>query len=86
MMVYWGAETKFHAFLTLILYGDKWSASHFSHFTPDGSLFDIQQIGGWVDPKASLDVVATKKKKKNLTRKQTSFLKPVTSLTSVLLQ
>jgi hypothetical protein len=57
MKVYGGVDVYIHVFLTSALVGGKWSASLSCRFilgerTP-GSLW----IGGWVDPRASLDDV-----------------------------
>jgi hypothetical protein len=45
----------------LALDGGEWSASHPSHFTPKERDPGIHQIGGWVGPRAVLDMVVKRK-------------------------
>jgi hypothetical protein len=46
---------------TLALAGGEWSASHPSHFTPGDKTSSTRWIGGWVDPRASLDIMEKRK-------------------------
>jgi hypothetical protein len=50
MKTYGGVDIEIHIFLTMALVGGEWWASRPCRFTP-GTYF----IGGWVDPRASLD-------------------------------
>jgi hypothetical protein len=50
-----------HIFLTLALAGGEWSASHPSLFTPGEIAPGTHWIGGWVDPRASLDDMEKRK-------------------------
>jgi hypothetical protein len=50
-----------HAFLTLALDGDEWSASHPEHFTPKERAPSTHWIGGWVGPRAGMDIVVNRK-------------------------
>jgi hypothetical protein len=47
--------------LTSTLDGGEWSASHPSHFTPRERAPGIHWIGGWVGPRAVLDMVVKRK-------------------------
>jgi hypothetical protein len=47
--------------LTLTLEGVEWSASQPGHFTPRERAPGIHWIGGWVGPRAILDVVVKRK-------------------------
>jgi hypothetical protein len=47
--------------LTLALDGGEWSASCPGHFTPGGRAPDTPWIGGWVGPRAVLDMVVKRK-------------------------
>jgi hypothetical protein len=47
--------------LTSALGGGKWSASHLAHFTPRERAPGAHWIGGWVGPRAILDVVVKRK-------------------------
>jgi hypothetical protein len=47
--------------LTLALDGGEWSASHPGHFTPRKRAPGIHWIGGWVGPRAILDMMLKKK-------------------------
>jgi hypothetical protein len=47
--------------LTLALDGGEWSASQPGHFTPKKSAPGTHWIGGWVGPRANLDVVVKRK-------------------------
>jgi hypothetical protein len=54
-------EVEFHAFLTLTVGAREWSASCPGCFTPRESAPGTHWIGGWVGPRASLDVVVKRK-------------------------
>jgi hypothetical protein len=56
MKVYLGSG----AFLTSALDGSEWSASHPGCFTPSERAPGIHWIGGWVSPRAGLDMVMRK--------------------------
>jgi hypothetical protein len=60
MQIDGGVEVYIHAFLTLELDGDGWLASRLGRFSP-GKNPGTHWIGGWVDPRAGLDVVAKRK-------------------------
>jgi len=47
--------------LTSALDGGEWSASHIGHFTPKETAPDTHWTGGWVGPRAVLDVVVKRK-------------------------
>jgi hypothetical protein len=51
MKVYGGVDAQIHIFLTSALAGGKWTASRPGRITPG-----THWIGGWVDPRAGLDV------------------------------
>jgi len=55
-------EAQLHPFLTLVLDGSEWSASHPGHFNPRERAPSTPLIGGWVGPRVILDA-ATKRKK-----------------------
>jgi hypothetical protein len=61
MKTYGGVEIQLHAFLTLALYGGKWSASRPGRFTPGERVPGTHWIGGGVGPRAGLDAVARRK-------------------------
>jgi hypothetical protein len=61
MKMYWGVEVQLHGFLTLVLDGGEWSASHPGRFTPRERAPGTHWIGGWVGTRAILDVVVKKK-------------------------
>jgi hypothetical protein len=46
-----------HFFLTSALVGGEWSASRPGRFTPEERAPGTHWIGGWVDPRASLDEI-----------------------------
>jgi len=49
------------AICTLALDQGKWSVSHLRHFIPREGDPGAPWIGGWLDPKAGLDMVAKRK-------------------------
>jgi hypothetical protein len=51
MKAYGGVDVQIHIFLTSALVEGEWSASRSGRFTPR-----THWIGGWVDPRAGLDV------------------------------
>jgi hypothetical protein len=53
-------EVQLHAFFTLELVGSEKSASRPGLFTPGGRI-GTHWIGGWVDPRSSLDTVASRR-------------------------
>jgi hypothetical protein len=56
MDMYGGVGVYIHIFLTLALVGGEWSASRPCRFTPG-----THWIGGWVDPRATLNDVEKRK-------------------------
>jgi hypothetical protein len=54
----WMVDTLF---LTLALVGGEWWASCTDHFTPGERVPSTHWIGGWMDPRASLDDVGKRK-------------------------
>jgi hypothetical protein len=52
MKVYGGLDAQIHIFLTSALAGGEWSASRPGRFAPG-----THSLGGWVDPRASLEDV-----------------------------
>jgi len=64
LKTYGGVEVRFHAFLTLALDGGEQSASCPPPLYSEEGAFSAQWTGGWVDHRASMDVVAKEKKKK----------------------
>jgi hypothetical protein len=61
MKAYGGVDAWTHIFLTSPLAGGEWSASRPCRFTPGERASGTHWIGGWVDPRDSLNGV----KKKN---------------------
>jgi hypothetical protein len=61
MKMYWVSGKQLHAFLILELDECEWSASLSGHFTPEEKALGTHWIGGWVGPRASLDVVTKEK-------------------------
>jgi hypothetical protein len=55
MKAYGGLDVLIHIFLTSALFGGEWSASRPVRFTAGERAPSTQWIGGWVDPRASLD-------------------------------
>jgi len=60
MKVYWGSRDIVHT-LTSALNGSEWSALCPSGFTPRERTLGIDSVGGWVGPRASLDMVVKRK-------------------------
>jgi hypothetical protein len=54
-------ELQLQTFFTIALYGDEWSISCPSHFRPRERAPGAHWIGGWVGPRASLNVVMKRK-------------------------
>jgi hypothetical protein len=54
MKAYGGEDVEIHVFLTSTL-GGKWLASRPCHFTAGNRALGTHWLGGWVDPRASLD-------------------------------
>jgi hypothetical protein len=61
MKAYWESGGIAAAFLTSALDGDEWSASPPGRFTPRERARGTHWIGGWVGPRAVLDVVVKRK-------------------------
>jgi hypothetical protein len=61
MKAYGGVDVQIHIFLTLTLVGGEWSASRPGCFTPGERDPGTHWIGGWVDPRASLDDLEKRK-------------------------
>jgi hypothetical protein len=55
------AYVEIHIFLTSALVRGEQSGSRPDHFTPGERAFSPLWIGGWVDPRASLDDVEKRK-------------------------
>jgi hypothetical protein len=56
MKAYGGVDVQTHVLLTSALAGGGWSASRPGRFTPGESARSTHSTGGWVDPRATLDV------------------------------
>jgi hypothetical protein len=56
MKAYEGMDVQTHVFLTSALGGGEWSASRTCRFTPGERAPGTHWIGGWVGPRAGLDV------------------------------
>jgi hypothetical protein len=80
MKAYVRVDVYIHIFLTSALAGCEWSDSRLGRFTHEEEAPDIHWIGGWVDPRASLDDA---KNRKFLTltglETRTSVVQPVAS-------
>jgi len=59
--------------LTSALDGSEWSASP----SPPERAADTHWIGGWVDPRAGLDAVSTRKKSRALAGNRIPVVQPV---------
>jgi hypothetical protein len=57
MKMYGGVDVYTHVFLTSALVGGEWSASRPCRFIPGKGPPATHWIGGWVDLRASLDVI-----------------------------
>jgi hypothetical protein len=55
MKAYGGVDVEIDIFLTSTLGGGERPASQTGHFTPAERAVGIHWIGGWMDPRASLD-------------------------------
>jgi hypothetical protein len=55
MKAYGGMDVQIHIFLTSVLVGGEWSASHRGCFTPGERAPGTHQIGDWVSPRVGLD-------------------------------
>jgi hypothetical protein len=62
MKMYARKEVYLHAFLTLAIYGSKWSALRPGRFNPRQIASGTHFIGGWVVPIAVLDEMVREKK------------------------
>jgi hypothetical protein len=61
MKAYGGVDGQIHFFLNSAPVGGEWSASCPGHFNPKEKAPSTQWIGGWVNPRASLDNVENRK-------------------------
>jgi hypothetical protein len=61
MKAYWGSGGIAPLILDLSTRWGEWSTSYPSHFTPRERAPGTPWIGGWVDPKASLDAMMKRK-------------------------
>jgi hypothetical protein len=61
MKVYGEVDVQIHIFLTSALAGGEWSTSCPGRFTPGERTPDTHWLGGWVDPRASLNDVEKRK-------------------------
>jgi len=59
---YHSVEIELHAFLTLVLRGGEWWASCPDYFIPGEGAPGTHLLQGWLDLRASLDMVARRKK------------------------
>jgi hypothetical protein len=55
MKAYGGVDVYSHVFLTSAVVGGEWSASRLCRFTPGVRAPGAHWVGGWVDPRDSLD-------------------------------
>jgi hypothetical protein len=55
MKMYVAVDAEIHIFLTSALVEGEWSATRPSRFTPGERAPGTHWIGGWVDPRASMD-------------------------------
>jgi hypothetical protein len=76
MKTYGGVEVWLHTFLTLVLDGGKWTASYHGCSTPGERGHNSHCIGGFVGPKASVDV-ASKRNISAPTRNQILTIQPM---------
>jgi hypothetical protein len=61
MKAYGRVDVQFHIFLTSALVGGEWSVSRPRRFTPRERAPGTHWLGGWMDPRASLDDVERRK-------------------------
>jgi hypothetical protein len=61
MKAYWGVDVEIQIYLTWALDRSEWSASRPGRFTPGERASGANWVGGWVDPRASLDDVEKRK-------------------------
>jgi hypothetical protein len=61
MKTYGGVDVQTHAFLFSALAGGEWPASRPGRFTPGERDSRTYWIGGWVEPRASLDDMEKRK-------------------------
>jgi hypothetical protein len=61
MKAHGGVDVYIHIFLASALVGGEWSGSRPGRFTPEERAPGTNWIGGWVDPRASLDDVGKRK-------------------------
>ena len=54
-------EVQLNSFLNLALDSGEWSASRPGHFTPEETALGSYQIGGWLGPRARLDIMGKMK-------------------------
>jgi len=59
-------EVYLHVFLSLVSGEGQWLASCSGYFTSWERISDTQWIGGWMSPRASLNVVMLRKKSQPL--------------------
>jgi hypothetical protein len=57
MKAYGGVDVYIHIFLTSALAGGEWSSSRPCRFIPVETAPGTYWLGGWVDPRASMDDV-----------------------------
>jgi hypothetical protein len=57
----WGSVSYLHSFLTSAVDGSEWSTSCLIQFVPSDRAAGICLIGGWMDPRASMEKVASDK-------------------------
>jgi hypothetical protein len=58
---YVGMEVQIQVFLSLALHGSELSVSRPGRFTPGERVICTHWIGGWLDPRAGLDMVSKRK-------------------------
>jgi hypothetical protein len=61
MKAYGGVDVYIHIFLTSALVGGEWSVLRPCRFTPGERAPSTYWIGGWVDPRASMDDLEKRK-------------------------
>jgi hypothetical protein len=73
-------ESMVPPFLTLALDGVKWLASHSGRFIPGERASGTHFIGGWVGPRAGLDIV---EKSRTSTGISNPFFQPIAEQTAI---